>query len=56
MAVPAVLASRDMPAKRCRAAGFDRRHRLKLAEADMAGVSVTPCSPMVAEDIRDLQR
>ena len=56
MTVSTVLASCDMPAKRCRAAGFDRRHRLMLAEADMAGVSVTPCRPMVAEDVRDLQR
>jgi hypothetical protein len=45
-----------MPAEDGRAAGFDRRHRLELAEADMTGVGVTPCSAMVAEDIRDLQR
>jgi hypothetical protein len=31
-----------MPAERRRAATLDRRHHLQLAEADMAGVSLTP--------------
>ncbi len=56
MATTAVFAGRDMAAKGCRAAGLDRRHCLELAEADMAGVGLTPSRPVVAEDIRDLQR
>src|SRR5258707_15218012 len=51
-----VLAARHMAAERCRAAVLDRRHHLELAEADMAGIGLTPCRSMVAEDIRDLQR
>ena len=38
-----VLAARDMAAERCRAAVLDRRHHLELAEADMAGIGLTPC-------------
>src|SRR5215831_16951470 len=45
-----------MAAEGCRAAVLDRRHDLELAEADMAGIGRTPCRPVVAEDIRDLQR
>src|ERR1700730_821923 len=55
MAALLVLAARDMAAERCRAAVLDRRHRLELAEADMAGVGFTPRRSMAAEDIRDLQ-
>ena len=51
----AVLAARDMAAERRRAAALDRRHHLQLAEAHMAGIGLTPCRSMVAEDIRDLQ-
>src|SRR5882672_1119111 len=51
-----VLAARDMAAERCRAAVLDRRHHLELAEADMAGIGLTPCRSMAAEDIRNLQR
>ena len=51
-----VLAARNMAAKRRRAAALDRRHDLHLAEADVAGVGFTPRRPVVAEDIRDLQR
>src|SRR5258705_490152 len=51
-----VLAARDMAAERCRAAVLDRRHHLELAEADMAGIGLTPCRSMAAENIRDLQR
>ena len=50
-----VLAARDMPAERCRAAVLDRRHHLELAEADMAGVGLAPRLAMAAEDIRNLQ-
>src|SRR5215813_704715 len=50
-----VLAARDMTAERCRAAVLDRRHHLELAEAHMAGIGLTPCRAVVAEDIRDLQ-
>src|SRR5215470_9581247 len=50
-----VLAARDMPAERHRAAVLDRRHHLELAEADMAGVGLAPRRAMAAEDIRNLQ-
>jgi len=49
------LAARDMAAECGRAAVLDRRHHLELAEADMAGIGLTPCRSMAAEDIRDLQ-
>ena len=45
-----------MAAERRRAAALDRAHDLHLAEADMAGISAPPRRPVVAEDIRDLQR
>jgi hypothetical protein len=44
-----------MAAKRCRAATLDCRHHLQLLEAEMAGMGVTPCYAMAAEDIRNLQ-
>ena len=50
-----VLAACDMAAELCRAAVLDRRHHLELLEADMAGIGLTPCRSMAAEDIRDLQ-
>src|SRR6516225_6462910 len=53
--VGAVLAARDMPAKRCCAATLDRRHHPQLVEADMAGIGSAPCGAMAAENIRDLQ-
>ena len=53
--VRALLAARDMPAERRRAAALDRRHHLQLVEAHMAGIGLTPCRSMAAEDIRDLQ-
>src|SRR5262250_1519988 len=55
MAALVVLAARDMPAERCRAAVLDRRHHLELAEADMAGVGLAPRRSMASEDIRNLQ-
>jgi hypothetical protein len=55
MAALVVLAARDMPAERCRAAVLDRRHHLELAEADMAGVGQAPRRSMAAENIRNLQ-
>jgi hypothetical protein len=51
----AVLAARDMAAEGRRAAALDRRHHLELAEAHMAGIGLTPCRSMAAEDIRHLQ-
>ena len=56
LAVRALLAARDMPAERRRAAALDRRHHLQLAEADMAGIGPAPCRAVAAEDVRDLQR
>src|SRR5258706_8376884 len=55
MAALLVLAARDVPAERCRAAVLDRRHHLELAEADMASVGLAPRLAMAAEDIRNLQ-
>src|SRR6266446_5662519 len=54
--VGTILAARDMATESRRAAVLDRRHDLQLAEAHMAGVGLTPCRPVAAEDIRDLQR
>ena len=54
--VRAVLTARDMAAERRRAAALDRRHHLQLAEAHMAGIGFTPSRPVVAEDVRNLQR
>ena len=51
----AVIAARDMAAEGRRAAALDRRHRLELAEAHMAGIGLAPCRSMAAEDVRDLQ-
>ena len=51
----AVLALFHMAAERRGAAALDGAHRLQLAEADMAGIGHTPCRPVIAEDIRDLQ-
>ena len=55
MAALVVLAARDMPAERCRAAVLDRQYHLEMAEADMAGVGLAPRRAMAAEDIRNLQ-
>src|SRR6266704_3602352 len=54
--VGATLAARHMAAERRRAAALDRRHHLHLVEADVSGIGATPRRPVVAEDIRDLQR
>ena len=54
--VRAVLAARDMAAEYCRAAALDSRHHFQLVEADVASICLTPRCPVVAEDIRDLQR
>jgi len=56
MTVTAVFAGRNVAAKGGRSAGLDRCHHLELAKADMTGFGITPCSTMVAEDVRDLQR
>ena len=34
---------------------FDGRHDLQLAETEVAALLVSPCRPVGAEDIRDLQ-
>ena len=52
----AVLAARDVPAERRRAAVLDRAHHLQLAEADVTAVGLTPRRAVVAEDVRDLER
>ena len=51
-----VLATRHMAAERRRAAALDRAHHLHLLEADVSGVGAPPRRPVIAEDIRDLQR
>ena len=55
MAASRVLAVRDMPAERRRAAALDRAHHLQLIEAHMAAVGLAPSGTVVAEDVRDLQ-
>ena len=50
-----VLAARDVPAERRRAAALDGRHHLQLREADVTGIGRAPRRPVVAQDIRDLQ-
>src|SRR5882724_10097794 len=54
--VRAVFAARHMAAERRRAAALDGRHHLHLVEADVPGIGSAPCRPVVAEDIRNLQR
>jgi hypothetical protein len=51
----ALLTAQDMPTERCRAAVLDRRHHLELVEAHMAGIGLTPCRTMLAENIRELE-
>lgn len=55
MAVTAILARRHMTTQRRRAATFDGRHHLQLAEAQMAGPGLAPSGAVVTKDIRDLQ-
>ena len=55
MAARRVLAARDMPAERRRAAALDRAHHLQLIEAHMVAVGLAPSGTVVAEDVRDLQ-
>ena len=45
-----------MAAERGGAAALDRAHDLHLVEADVTGIGSAPRRPVVAEDIRDLQR
>jgi hypothetical protein len=54
--VRALLAALDMAAECRRAAALDRCHHLQLVEADVAGIGRTPRHPVVAKDIRNLQR
>ncbi len=51
-----VLATRNVAAKRRRAAALDGTHHFQLPEADMTAVGMTPSGTMIAENIRDLQR
>ena len=55
MAARRVLAACDMAAELCRAAVLDRRHHLELLEADPAGIGLSLCRSMAAEDIRDFE-
>ena len=50
-----VLAARNVPAERRRAAALDGTHHLQLVEAHVPAVGLTPGGTVVAEDIRDLQ-
>jgi len=54
-AVAAVLAALDMAAEGRGAAGLDRRHDFKLAEADVPGMGRAPGGPVSAEDAGDLE-
>ena len=53
--VRAVLASRDVAAKRRGAAALDCAHHLHMVEADVPGIGSAPRRPAVAEDVGDLQ-
>src|SRR5271157_960152 len=55
MAACRVLAARDMPAERRRAAALDCAHHLQLVEARMAAVGLAPIGTVRAEDVRELQ-
>ena len=50
------LTAFDMTAQRRGSAALDRRHDLELAEAQVAGMGGTPSWPVVAEDVRHLDR
>src|SRR5258708_40319995 len=45
-----------MAAEHRRAAALDGRHHRHLVEADVSGIGATPRRPVVAEDVRALQR
>ena len=53
--VRAVLAALDVSAERGCATGLDRRHDLQLVEAHVTGVGLSPCRPIGAKDVGDLQ-
>src|SRR4030088_983942 len=55
MAARRVLAARDMPAERRRAAALDRTHHLQLVEAQVPAVGLAPGRTGVAKMVRDLQ-
>ena len=44
-----------MTAERSAAAVLHGRHDLELAETEVSPLSIPPCRPVGAEDIRDLQ-
>jgi len=50
-----VLATRDVAAKRRRAAGLDRAHHLQLCVAHVPAVGLKPSGTEVPEDVRDFQ-
>src|SRR5207244_13549659 len=52
VAARVVLATRNVPSERRRAAALDGRHHLLLPEADVAAIGLTPSGAMIAEDIR----
>src|SRR5437016_9548027 len=55
MAARRVLTPRDMAAERRRTTALDRTHHLRLIEAHMPAVGLTPSRTVVAENVRDLQ-
>jgi len=55
IATGVVLAAHDVSAESRRTAALDRAHHLELSEAHVPVVGLTPCGPVVAQDIRDLQ-
>ena len=54
--VRTLLTARHMAAERHRSAALDSTHHLQLVEAEVARIGGTPRCPVIAEDIRDLQR
>ena len=55
MMVPALGASRHMPAECFGSAGFYRRHHFELAETDMTRIGLPICRTILPKDISYLQ-
>jgi hypothetical protein len=53
--VPAVVAGLDVTAQRGGAAVLDRRHNLKLSEAQVPGIGGAIRGPCATEDVGDLK-
>jgi hypothetical protein len=54
--VRTLLAALNVSAEDCRASALDGRHDLELTQAHVTDMGSTPSGPVVAEDVRDLER